>query len=158
AHLLADLVIIPILCLSIWSGLWIGVRAFGRIDFHAGADVRQLSVNPFDYGPALVNAAALVFAVSGVTMAISAAGRFPGRVMGIAVLVILIQFLVNTIGQMWPGAAVLRPLTVFFYYQPQRIILQGQWTVDPAACWHAGWHLPLYAWLVLLAVGALGYL
>jgi ABC-2 type transport system permease protein len=157
AHLLADLVIIPLLCLSIWAGLWLGVAAFGRVDFHAAADVRELSVNPFEYGPPLVNTAALVFAVSGVTMAISACGRFRGRVMGAAVLVVLIQFLVNAIGQMWPRAAVLRPLTVFFYYQPQRVILQGQWTVDPAASWHSGWHLPLYAWFVLLAVGGLGY-
>jgi len=157
AHALADLVIIPVLCLSVCAGLRLGVGAFVRIGSHAAADVRQLSVNPLEYGPALVNAAALVFAVSGVTMAISAAGRFRGRVMGIAVLVVLIQFLVNAIGQMWPRAAVLRPLTVFFYYQPQRIILQGQWTVDPADCWHPGWHLPLYAWLVLLAVGGVGY-
>jgi ABC-2 type transport system permease protein len=157
AHLLADLVIIPLLCLSIWAGLWVGVGTFGRIDFHAEQDVRQLSVNPFEYGPALVNAGALVFAVSGVTMAISAAGRFRGRVLGAAVLVVLIQFLVNAIGQMWPRAAILRPLTVFFYYQPQRVILQGRWTVDPATCWNPAWYLPLYAWLVLLAVGSLGY-
>jgi ABC-2 type transport system permease protein len=157
AHLLADLVIIPILCLSIWGGLCIGIAAFGRIDLHAAADVRELTINPFEYGPALVNAAALVFAVSGVTMAVSAAGRYRGRVMGISVLVILVQFLVNAIGQMWPAAAVMRPFTVFFYYQPQRIVLQGQWTVDPAACWHSGWHLPLYGWLVLTAVGGLGY-
>jgi ABC-2 type transport system permease protein len=157
AHLLADLAIIPVLCLSIWSGLWLGIGVFGRFDFHAPADVRDLSINPVEYGPALVNAAALVFAVSGVTMAISAAGRFRGRVMGTAVLVVLIQFLINAIGQMWPRAAVLRPLTVFFYYQPQRIILAGQWTVDPGPCWHSGWHLPLYASLVLFAVGGLGY-
>jgi ABC-2 type transport system permease protein len=157
AHLLADLVIIPVLCLSIWGGLWLGVGVFGRIDFHAAADVRDLSINPLEYGPPLVNAAALIFAVSGSTMAVSAGGRLRGRVMGTAVLVVLIQFLVNAIGQMWPRAAILRPLTVFFYYQPQRIILQRQWTVDPAASWHPGWHLPLYAWLVLLAVGGLGY-
>jgi ABC-2 type transport system permease protein len=157
AHILADLVIIPVLCLSLWAGLWIGVAAFGRIDFHAAADVRNLSINPFEYGPALVNAAALVIAVSGVTLAISAAGRFRGRVMGIAVLVVLLQFLVNAIGQMWPRDAVLRPLTVFFYYQPQRVVLTGRWTVDPAACWNPGWHLPLYGWLVLMAVGGIGY-
>ena len=53
----------------------------------------------------------------------------------VAVLVTLVQFLVNVIGQMWEAVAWLRPLTVFFYYQPQQIVLEGRWTANVGRQW-----------------------
>jgi ABC-2 type transport system permease protein len=82
-------------------------------------------------------------------MWISSAGRFRGRVLGIAVLVVLVQFLVNVVGQMWPPMESLRPFTLFYYYQPQPIILRADWHADGAVWLRLG---------VLAAVGAVGYL
>ena len=97
-----------------------------------------------------------MFAVSGVTMAVSAAGRFRNRVIGIAVLAFVLQFLANVVGQMLEAVAWLRPLTVFFYYQPQQVALAGAWTVSPSAVW--GWGPSAVNVLaVLFAVGVAGY-
>jgi ABC-2 type transport system permease protein len=117
-----------------------------------------LEVNPGAFGPALWNIAALLFAVSGYTIWISAAGCFRWRVLGLAVFLTLLQFLVNLLGQLWDVIAVLRPFTVFYYYQPQQIILQRRWTVDLGDAWNGG--QPLLAVnvvAVLTAVGVIGY-
>jgi ABC-2 type transport system permease protein len=53
--------------------------------------------------------------------------------------------------------AVLRPLTVFYYYQPQQIILNGRWTVDVLAG-QGGSPVPVNVLAVLFGVGAVGYL
>ena len=69
----------------------------------------------------------------------------------------LLQFLVNLVGQMWDVLAPLRPLTIFYYYQPQQVILGRGWSVGWSE-WNAGQqlvHLPVLA--VLFGVGLLGY-
>src|SRR5262249_45962933 len=91
------------------------------------------------------------------TLWISSRGRFRGRVLGTAVFVTLLQFLVNVLGQLWDKIELLRPLTVFYYYQPQQILLQKQWSVDVAKCWHLSGPFSLNVLLVLGLVGALGY-
>jgi ABC-2 type transport system permease protein len=97
-----------------------------------------------------------VFAVSGLTMALSACGRFRWRVLGTAVLLTLVQFLINVVGQLWEAAAVVRPFTVFYYYQPQLIILHGRWTVGLAlGDGGSPAQVPMVA--ILFAVGAVGY-
>ena len=116
------------------------------------------TINPMMFAPALPNVAALIFALSGFTMWLSARGRFRGRVLGVAVFVTLLQFLVNVVGQFWEDVAPLRPLTIFYYYQPQQIILNQRWTVDVGAAWNQG--QPLFALnviAVLVAVGVIGY-
>jgi ABC-2 type transport system permease protein len=157
AHLLVDLVTIPVLCLSIWAGTWLGAWAFGMLDTAAPLDDPK-HVNPWLFGPGLVNAAALTFAVTGYTLWLSSAGRFRGRVMGAAVLITLIQYLVNLIGQMLTWFRPLRPFTIFYYYQPQQIILHGRWWQDLGDVWAGGQPLVwVYPVLVLLFVGAHGY-
>jgi ABC-2 type transport system permease protein len=139
AHFIVDLMAIPVLCLSMWGGTWLGTWLVGL----------QADVDPWRFAPALLNAATLLFAVGGIAIALSAFGRFRGRVMGTAVLITLLQFLVNVIGQLWPPAEPLRPFTVFYYYQPQPIILNPHW-YDNSDVW-----LRL---AVLLGVGFTGYL
>jgi len=110
------------------------------------------------FGPALWNVGALVFAMSGYTMWLSAHGRFRGRVLGLAVLITLLQFLVNVVGQLWSAIEPLRPLTVFYYYQPQQIMLQHRWTVDLHGLGNSGQALASVNVIVVLFAGGLaGY-
>jgi len=169
AHLCVDLITIPILCLCLWAGNWLGYWLVGPIQVTVPAlkdlpvqlpppDPERLRTDPMAFGPALAAVAALMFAVSGCTMWLSAGGRFRWRVLGVAVFVFLVQFLVNLIGQMWEEAfGWARPLTVFYYYQPQQIILGQGWSVDWRV-WNGGqplMHVPAAA--VLFAVGVVGY-
>jgi ABC-2 type transport system permease protein len=118
----------------------------------------RLEIRTGDFGVALPAVGGLIFAISGYTMWLSALGRFRWRVLGLAVLITLVMFLVNTIGQMWDVMAPLRPLTIFYYYQPQTMILGGSWCVTLSE-WNGGKPLvQLPALLVLYGVGAIGYL
>jgi ABC-2 type transport system permease protein len=168
AHLCIDLLTIPLLCLSLWAGTFLGVFLVGpiklseedlqRFPFPVHVNPEALQLNPAAFGPGLWNVAALVFAVSGYTLWLSAAGRFRWKVMGLAVFITLLQFLVNVVGQLWDAVDVLRPFTVFYYYQPQQIILGHRWSVDLGAVWNNG-H-PLFALnvlAVLATVGVIGY-
>jgi ABC-2 type transport system permease protein len=115
---------------------------------HEGSE--RLHVEAALFGPALWVVGGLIFAICGYTMWLSSMGRFRWRVLGVAVLVTLLMFLVNLIGQMWDVLEPLRPLTIFYYYQPQQVI-QGK-----------GWMVPLGSGnvsilLVLYGVGAIGY-
>jgi ABC-2 type transport system permease protein len=166
SHLAVDAVVIPLLCLSLWSGTILGCRLVGPFTantavlkifpFPVQIDESLLTVDAWAFGPALWNVAGLLFAISGVTMALSAAGRFRGRVIGLAVVMFLVQFLINVVGQLWDAVAWLRPFTVFFYYQPQQVVLNGRWTVNPAMAWGGGPEAANVL-VVLFAVGAAGY-
>jgi ABC-2 type transport system permease protein len=117
----------------------------------------RLRVEPLEFGRALPAVAGLLFAVSGLTLWLSAAGRFRWRVLGLAVLVTLLQFLVNVIGQLDETFAWMRPLTVFYYYRPQEMVL-GKPALVTLSEWHGGHALTqVPALAVLFAVGALGY-
>src|SRR5262249_33831549 len=77
----------------------------------------RLRIEPLRFWRGLIVVGGLIFAVTGYTMWLSAAGRFRWRVLGLAVFITLIQFLVNVLGQMWDTVEPLRPLTIFYYYQ-----------------------------------------
>lgn len=168
AHLLVDLTLIPLLCLALFAGLWVGVWVVGTFTVDAGVyealrmkppdPLPTYTVDPNVIGPGLANTAALLFAVSGYTLWLSAAGRSRTRVLGLAILGTLVQFLVNVIGQLWDGLAFLRPFTVFYFYQPQAINLKGAWTVDPGLAWAGRPLVSVNVVLVLALVGAVGYL
>jgi beta-exotoxin I transport system permease protein len=108
---------------------------------------KRLEVRLLDFSRALPAVAGLIFAITGYTMWLSAAGRFRWRVLGFAVLITLLQFLVNVIGQLWDLAGHLRPLTIFYYYQPQEMITATEWT-----------QAQIVRLLVLYGVGITGYL
>ena len=76
--------------------------------------------------------------------------------LGIAVFVTLIQFLINLIGQMWEEVCGwMRPLTIFFYFQAQQIALGEGGNVDLHV-----WGQPsvrVSGVGVLVAVGVIGY-
>jgi ABC-2 type transport system permease protein len=167
AHLCVDILTIPMLCLSLWTGTCLGTWLVGPYQVHTeefkgftvNVPEEWLRVDPAAFGPALWNVGALIFAVCGYTMWLSAAGRFHWRVMGGAVLITLLQFLVNLLGQLWDQMEWMRPLTVFYYYQPQKIILHQDhaWTAN-LSVWNGGQPLvevPVLA--VLFGVGIIGY-
>lgn len=179
AHLLVDCTVIPVLCLSFYAGTQFGLWAVGPfvVDYSAvrqiiaqevpAAALLQLNVptEPEELAitgrpelPALSNLAALLFALSGITLALSASGRSRWKVIGVAALVAMLMFIANVLGQLWDDAAFLRPFSVFYYYQPQKIMLRGEWSVSPGAVWNG--HSPVEsvpAVGALLAVGAAGY-
>lgn len=153
AHFVLDLILIPLLCLSVWAGNYLGIALVGLKD-----DAGQ----PIDaalFGRALWNVAGLVFAISGYTIWLSARGRFRNRVLGLAVLVTLLQYLVNVLGQLWDAIGPLRQFTVFYYYQPQQIILPPHaWSVPFGNFWGLGTPtVQLNVLAVLFAVGFVGY-
>lgn len=167
AHLLVDATVIPILCLAFMSGIYIGTAAVGDFVVDPGVyyelkmtppnPLPTYTVDPGGLRPGMLNVAALLFAVSGYTMWLSAAGRSRNRVLGLAILVTLVQFLVNVIGQLWDGMAFLRPFSVFYYYQPQSINLKGVWSVDPGLAWFGRSFVSVNVLLVLGLVGVVGY-
>ena len=76
---------------------------------------------------------------------------------GLAILVTLVQFAANVIGQLWEAASWVRPATVFFYYQPQAVIAKGKWTTDIGVAMTGRTWGDANVVLVLAAVGAVGY-
>jgi ABC-2 type transport system permease protein len=197
AHLCVDLITIPILCLSLWGGNYLGARIIGPIKLRPTPELKKrsatdylvelgplhvrlagpslpmqppkpssesdkgtsdrLAVDPLDFGRALPAVGGLLFAVSGLTLWLSAAGRFRWRVLGLAVFGILLQFLVNVIGQMDDSFAWMRPFTVFYYYRPQEMVLGNPGFVTLSE-WYGGNPLVEVPGLaVLYVVGIVGY-
>ena len=176
AHLIVDCVAIPFLCLSLFAGVQFGLAVAGDfvpdytalkslkgpngqpIPFQFPDNPPPLEVKAMGQLPALANTAALMFALSGFTIALSAMGRSRWKVTGLAVLVVVVMFVANTVGQLWEPAAFVRPLTAFFYYQPQKIMLDGNWFTDVGQGWNGGKPLLAVPTVgVLFAVGAIGY-
>jgi ABC-2 type transport system permease protein len=183
AHFLVDLIVIPIVCLSLWGGLSLGVWLVGplKVDPEAAQDIplaadldpklaalakasmpppappdpERLKIDRLAFGLPLLNVGGLIFAISGITMWLSSAGRFRWRTVGYAALVMLAQFIFNVIGGMLDSLAFLRPLSVFYYYQPQHIALHHQWNASLAPLGLSG-GVPVP--LVLFGIGIAGYL
>jgi ABC-2 type transport system permease protein len=179
AHLIVDALVLPVLCLSFFAGTQFGLWSVGAFvpDYtmldeatteagQAGLvalkglihrDTTPLEVSGLGELTGLVNTVALMFAISGMTIALSALGRSRWKVVGYAVLVVVVMFVANTVGQLWEPARNARPLTFFFYYQPQRTMVEGSWLVDPGSVWNPGRPFLVPAVGVLFGVGALGY-
>jgi ABC-2 type transport system permease protein len=169
AHLLVDCIVLPTLCLSFYAGTQFGLATAGPFvpNFAALDEIPQLKNFPRDTTPlpisgtgqiaGLVNTLAFLFAISGMTLAFSAYGRSRWKVVGYAVLVLVTMFVANTIAQLWEPAGFVRPLTFFYYYQPQRAMIEGNWLVDLNKSWNFGRPVEVPAVAVLFAVGAAGY-
>jgi ABC-2 type transport system permease protein len=171
AHLIVDAITIPVLMLSIAAGTHLGLWTVG--EFRVNQDVvkkvsekapafarekvkeladsqKVLPVHPENQWKGLLNLAALTFAMSGVGLLISACGRNRWRTTGWAVLLVIGMFVLNVIAQLWDPLGPVRPLTLFFYYQPHRHWLDDLWTADVGG-------VAVPAVPLLLAVGAAGY-
>lgn len=138
-HLLVDLVTIPGLVLFMFLGTWLGVELVPL----KNADLSA-------YWRALILAIGLTFALAGMTYAISSLGRSRWRILAWTFGLVLAMSLLNLFGQLWDTLGPWRPLSIFYYYQPQYAILKDQWTLPVA-----GVQVPVL--VVLFGVGALGY-
>ena len=172
AHFLVDCLVIPALCLTVYSGTQLGLYLVGpfTVDYSSLAKLPPafqafvkagpptLPVSAERQGLALVNLAGLLFATSGLAIAVSSVGRNRWRSLGVATLAGVAMFTANVIGQLWETAAFTRPFTVFFYYQPQKIWLKNEWLVDLGEAFTPGKPLlevPVLG--VLFGAGLLGY-
>ena len=172
AHFLVDCAVIPLLCLAVYAGTQLGLYLVGpfTVDYSALAKLPPAFQVFVKAGPptlavsaerqvlALVNLAALLFATSGLAIAVSSVGRNRWRSLGVATLAGVAMFTANVVGQLWEAAAFARPFTVFFYYQPQKIWLKDDWHVDLGDAFTPGRPLaevPVLA--VLFGAGLLGY-
>jgi len=174
AHLIVDGLAIPTLCLAFFLGTQFGLAMVGpfeedytalrefndtntmKMKLPIPTEPRPIPVSGREEAFALINLAALIFALSGITTAVSAAGRSRWRAIGFGFLIAVVMFVVNVLGQLWPTVGFLRPFTVFFYYQPQKIMLRDEWTANLGDAWPGvGIGVPVV--VVLLAVGAVGY-
>jgi ABC-2 type transport system permease protein len=176
AHFLVDCVVLPVLCLSFFAGTQLGLALVGdfvpdytmfeqtakELNMGAWAESLPRRTEPLPVDGryelvGLVNSLALMFAISGVTIALSSVGRNRWKVVGLAVLIVVVMFVANTVGQLWEPLNALRPLTFFFYYQPQRLMLENDWMVDLSKAWDLGRPVYVPGVGVLCAVGAAGY-
>jgi beta-exotoxin I transport system permease protein len=146
AHLLVDVVIFPTLCAAMWTGTYCGTWWMGLQE----ARNPMQHVDPFRFLPALLAVMGLLFATSGVTIAISSLGRSRARVWGWAITLMLTMFLINVFGQIWPDVlGELRPYTIHHHYQPQGMIQSETWYANGNVWFHLA---------VLASFGCGGYL
>jgi ABC-2 type transport system permease protein len=179
AHLLVDAITIPAMVMSIATGMYLGLWGVGefRVNQEVVAKVvekapkfaqetvkdladkqKVLPVQPENHWKGTLNLAALVFAMSGLGMLLSACGRNRWRTTGWAVLLVLGMFVLNVIAQLWDPLGPVRPFTLFFYYQPHKHWLNNEWTADVGACWGLGEGVfTVPAVPLLLHVGVIGY-
>ena len=141
-HLLLDLLTLPLVPTAMLIGTALGVWLLALP-----------GVVLSSYAIAATNLMTLAFSVSGLTLIASALGRSRWKVAGGVLLLLLVMFLVNLFGQLWPPLEPYRPATLFFYFQPQLHILQNSWWVQ----------VPNFSWsvcppLVLGSLGLAGYL
>jgi ABC-2 type transport system permease protein len=142
AHLIVDGIVCPSLCCVMWVGTFTGTWLMGL------QTLPSRSIDPLRFLPALMCVFALLFAISGLTMAMSAMGRSRARVWGVAISIFLCMFLVNVLGQIWTEVEFLRPLTVYYHYQPQLMVQKATWFFDSRVWGHLA---------VLLGAGCAGY-
>jgi ABC-2 type transport system permease protein len=138
SQLLVDLVTIPGLAIMMLFGTWLGT------------ELVPLKTDLTLYWRAVVLAISLTFALAGITYAISSMGRSRWRVISWAFGIVLAMSFLNLFGQLWDGLAPWRPLSIFYYYQPQYAILKDQWTLPVN-----GVQVPVLG--VMLGVATLGY-
>ena len=146
AHLMVDGIVFLSLCLAMWLGTYFGTLWMGLQE----SENPLQRIDPSRFLPALLCVFAMLFSISGATMWISSMGRLRARVWGWAITIFLCMFLINVLGQIWPEPLDwVRPLTIYYHYQPQPMILEEKWYANPTPWFHL---------CVLLGVGALGYL
>ena len=153
AHFLVDLIVLPTICLSFFLGTQFGLAVVGDFvpDYTALKNLKApngqqmqlpipenpqpLPVSGMGELPGLSNTCALMFAISGLTIALSAAGRSRWKVTGLRGAAGGRDVRAKPSASCGSRRGWVRPFTLFFYYQPQKVMLERNWLVDLGAAW-----------------------
>jgi ABC-2 type transport system permease protein len=114
-HLAVDLVTVPLMVVAMVAGVWVGVNLLG---------LEGITVQP--YWRAALNAAGLVLCLIAATMALAVRSRSRWRAMSWIIALVLVMFLLSFLGQLLDWLRPWRVLSVFYYYQPQGIVIHGR--------------------------------
>jgi ABC-2 type transport system permease protein len=168
AHFLVDVIVLPIICSSFFAGTQFGLALVGpfipnysalkeaKVPIPIPDNPQPLEVSGQNEFFGLMNTCAFMFAVGGMTIALSSFGRSRWKAIGYAILIVVVMFVANTVGQLWEPARFIRPMTFFFYYQPQKIMLYQNWLADIGSAWPGGPNVSTIG--VLVGAGVTGYL
>jgi len=105
----------PLLYACVWLGVWIG---------GATADLAE----PFDVWAlrhVVINAFALLWAVGGISAAISAAASRRGQALGIVFGILVTSYLLNWLAAFWPSVEWLAVVGILHYFRPFAIVRDG---------------------------------
>ncbi len=107
--------ICPLLPLGEWLGLWIGSYT---VDLPEPIDFAVLL-------PIVVNAAAMLFAITGIASLVSAASERRGKAAGVLFGILIVSFLLNWLVRVWPESAPIARLSILRYFRPFVLIADG---------------------------------
>lgn len=125
-------------CAMAISGAWLGcIVGASWMGLDPAPDGTQLA-------RVIFNLAALIFAFAGIAAAISTSLSVRGDAVGWCLTTVLCMYVWNFLAQVWYAGGGKTNYSLFHYYQPTKILLQGQY--DPANT------------TVLASIGTLGFL
>jgi ABC-type transport system involved in multi-copper enzyme maturation permease subunit len=75
--------------------------------------------------PVAINLVSFEMAIYGVTLFLSSLWREAGRVVSVALMFMLVSYLLQAVARLWPAIQFLLHYTIFEYYSPQQIVLNG---------------------------------
>lgn len=113
----------PLMSLCTWAGVWTG---------NATADLPE-SVSLWQLRHVAANQCAMLWAVAGLAMLISAAGSRRGRSVGIVFGILVTSFLLNWLALFWERAEVVAHLAVLHYFRPFIVVRDGQYPIADLA-------------------------
>ncbi len=87
---------------------------------------------------------ALLWAVAGVTLCLSALGRRSGQVVGWSIAWLVASYFIDYFATLWSALRPFTPLSVFEYFDPTATVVRGEWATSNL--------------LVLGAIGLVGFL
>jgi ABC-type transport system involved in multi-copper enzyme maturation permease subunit len=119
---------------SAWAGCLVGAHWTGQ----------QGSLSAERLPLVILNLGALMFAIAGIAALISALLSVRGDAVGWCVTIVLIMYVWNFLAQVWYGGGGASNYSLFRFYQPTQILLQGEFQ---------GAHV-----MILAAIGAAGFL
>lgn len=127
-------------CVLLMGGAWLGIVIGNAI-----ADLPE-RIDGWEMRYVVVNACAMHFAVTGITLLFSAASARRGLAVGVTVATLVVSFLINFLAAMWSPAQSLAGLALLHYFRPFAIVLDGAYqTADiavllaiAATTWTAG--------------------
>jgi len=88
--------------------------------------VFHVNAFPFDRNARLLlNILLLQSAIYGVTLLASSFGREAGQVAIVGVLIAVVSYLIDAVGNLWSKAAFIPPYSPHHYYEPHNILVDG---------------------------------